>query len=258
MAGPGVGPLIKFNHFRVHIRYDEIAFSADFLYSGKIPFFNASVETADPFLGVYGKLRAAAKKHLIAAHADPVIHDFHIRPGNQFSVSTVNLHPVGVRRIPVPENESGKSITGKRADNLILEIYRSVFHRFSAAAEKGDTVIPEDCGYRITNISDVRDHYAGIIGVLKTMPCDLLIVPSYAGEGDLYESLAAGALSNGCTIIHGKSGMEFEVGGADVEIIGPTRLDYPSENDRSLCFRVGYGENHYLICGDAEQEAERN
>ena len=101
-----------------------------------------------------------------------------------------------------------------------------------------------------------EDHYAGIIGVLKTMPCDLLIVPSYAGEGDLYESLAAGALSNGCTIIHGKSGMEFEVGGADVEIIGPTRLDYPSENDKSLCFRVGYGENHYLICGDAEQEAE--
>ena len=162
MAGPGVGPLIKFNHFRVHIRYDEIAFSSDFLYSGKIPLLNASIEAADPFLGVYGKLRAAAKKHLIAAHADPVIHDFHIRPGNQFSVSTVNLHPVGVRRIPVPENESGKSITGKRADNLILEFYRSVFHRFSVAAKEGDTVIPEDCGYRITYISDVRDHYAGI------------------------------------------------------------------------------------------------
>ena len=101
-----------------------------------------------------------------------------------------------------------------------------------------------------------EDHYAGIIGVLKTIPCDLLVAPPYAGEGELYESLAAGALSNGCTIIHGKSGMIFEVGDADVEIIGPTRLDYPSENDRSLCFRVGYGEKHFLICGDAEQEAE--
>ena len=101
-----------------------------------------------------------------------------------------------------------------------------------------------------------EDHYAGLIGVLKTMPCDFLIAPSYAGKGDLYESLAASALSNGCTIIHGKSGMEFEVGGADVEIIGPTRLDYPSDNNRSLCFRIGYGENHFLICGDAEQDAE--
>ena len=26
------GPLIKFDHFRVHIGYDEIAFSAEFLY----------------------------------------------------------------------------------------------------------------------------------------------------------------------------------------------------------------------------------
>lgn len=101
-----------------------------------------------------------------------------------------------------------------------------------------------------------EDHYAGIIGILNTIPCDLLIAPPYAGEGDLYESLAAGALSNGCTITHGKSGMEFEVGDAEVEIIGPTRLDYLSDNNLSLCFRVGFGENHFLICGDAEKEAE--
>ena len=31
-----------------------------------------------------------------------------------------------------------------------------------------------------------EDHYAGIIGVLKTIPCDLLVAPPYAGEGELY------------------------------------------------------------------------
>ena len=103
-----------------------------------------------------------------------------------------------------------------------------------------------------------EDHYAGIIGILNTIPCDIFIAPSYAGEGDLHESLAAAALSNGCTIVHGKSGMAFEVGDADVEIVGPNRFDYPSDNDRSLCFRAGYGETHFLICGDAEQDAERD
>ena len=103
-----------------------------------------------------------------------------------------------------------------------------------------------------------EDHMAGMIGVLKVFPCDILLVPTYEGSGELYQSLATAALSNGCVIMHGETGMEFPVGNADSEIIGPVRTDYSSDNDMSLCFKICFGDRKCLICGDAEQTSERD
>ena len=100
------------------------------------------------------------------------------------------------------------------------------------------------------------DHIAGVIGVLNVFPCDLLLLPDYKGSGDLYQSLAVAAISNGCMIMHGYLGMEIPIGDAVGEIIGPVRDDYPAENDMSLCFSIGYGDKHFLVCGDAEQSSE--
>ena len=100
------------------------------------------------------------------------------------------------------------------------------------------------------------DHIAGVIGVLNVFPCDLLLLPDYEGSGDLYQSLAVAAISNGCMIMHGYLGMEIPIGDAVGEIIGPVREDYPAENDMSLCFIIGYGDKHFLVCGDAEQSSE--
>ena len=103
-----------------------------------------------------------------------------------------------------------------------------------------------------------EDHMAGMIGVLKVFPCDILLVPSCEGSGELYQSLTTAALSNGCVIMHGEAGMEFPVGDIDSEIIGPVRTDYSSDNDMSLCFKMSFGGRKCLICGDAEQTSERD
>ena len=100
-----------------------------------------------------------------------------------------------------------------------------------------------------------EDHMAGLIGVLSVFQADLLLAPGYAGGEELYQSFAAAALSNGCTIMHPKAGWQFQVGNADVEVIGPVR-EYSSENDSSLSVRITYGSTAYIICGDAEQQSE--
>ena len=101
-----------------------------------------------------------------------------------------------------------------------------------------------------------EDHMSGIIGMLSTFSCDRLLLPSYAGTGELYQSLAVAALSNGCTILHPQLGDEFTLGEADVKVIGPRRTDYSSDNDMSLCFKICFGDIAFMICGDAQQESE--
>ena len=103
-----------------------------------------------------------------------------------------------------------------------------------------------------------EDHMAGVIGVLSVFPVGQLWLPSYAGEGELYQSFAEKAISNGCAITHGKAGQSFSVGGASIEIVGPIYEGYEAENDRSLVFRVLYGEESILISGDAEKQSEQD
>lgn len=104
-----------------------------------------------------------------------------------------------------------------------------------------------------------EDHMSGLIGALSVFseyPDGQILLPAYAGEGELYQSFAAAAVSNGAVILHPLAGESFFLGGAIVEVVGPIRTDYEGENDRSLVFRITYGDISCLISGDAEQESE--
>ena len=101
-----------------------------------------------------------------------------------------------------------------------------------------------------------EDHMSGIIGALSVFPSDMFLAPPYAGSGELYQSLAVAALSNGCIVLHPDPGFEFTMGSAFVRVIGPQRTDYTSDNDFSLCIKIQYGDTRFLICGDAQHESE--
>ena len=101
-----------------------------------------------------------------------------------------------------------------------------------------------------------EDHMSGIIGILSAFSCGRLLLPSYAEAGELYQSLAVAALSNGCAILHPQPGDEFMLGEAGVKVIGPRRTDYSSDNDMSLCFKICFGGVAFMVCGDAQQESE--
>ena len=101
-----------------------------------------------------------------------------------------------------------------------------------------------------------EDHMSGVIGALNVFPCDTLLLPAYQGEGDLFRSLSVAALSSGCEISRPSAGYSFELGDALIETVGPVRENYSLENDRSLGFRIKYGNCSFLICGDSEAESE--
>ena len=101
-----------------------------------------------------------------------------------------------------------------------------------------------------------EDHIAGLIGALSVFPVDYCLLPSYRGEGKLYQSFCVAAVSNGCTIEHPGLKSTYSIGNAQIEVAGPVSSDYAAENDRSLAVRVSFGDTSYLICGDAEHQAE--
>ena len=101
-----------------------------------------------------------------------------------------------------------------------------------------------------------EDHMSGVIGALSVFPADEILLPSYAGEGELFQSLSTAAVQNGAVIWHPLAGEVFSLGGATVEVVGPVRTDYEWENDRSLAFRIMYSEVSCLVCGDAEGTSE--
>ena len=103
-----------------------------------------------------------------------------------------------------------------------------------------------------------EDHLSGVIGVLHTFPVEALALPTYAGAGDLYKAMAVAAVSNGATIVHAQAGWSFHLGNALVEVAGPVRNDYETENDRSLVFRITYGDRTFMISGDAELQSEQD
>ena len=101
-----------------------------------------------------------------------------------------------------------------------------------------------------------EDHMSGTVGALTVFPCQTLLLPSYAGESELYASFAKAAVSNGCSILHAKAGQTFQMGDAAIEVVGPLNGSYENENNRSLAFRISYGDVSCLICGDAEEQSE--
>ena len=103
-----------------------------------------------------------------------------------------------------------------------------------------------------------EDHISGVIGVLHTFPVEALALPDYPGAGELYDSMSAAAVSNGATIEHAQAGWTCSIGEAFAEVVGPVREDYEIENDRSLVFRITYGDKAFLISGDAEVQSEQD
>ncbi len=101
-----------------------------------------------------------------------------------------------------------------------------------------------------------EDHMSGTIGVLKVFQIEQLLLPSYEGEGDLYQSFTSAAVESGADILYPLAGDTFKLGDADIQVVGPIRTDYESDNDMSRALRISYGDLSCLICGDAEWQSE--
>lgn len=100
------------------------------------------------------------------------------------------------------------------------------------------------------------DHLNGIVGVLNAFPCDQVLAPEYVTDTKVYQSFCDVITKREIPLAYPAMGEEYQLGDAEFTIVCPDAYDYSQDNDNSIGIRLVYGENSFLICGDAGEEVE--
>lgn len=102
------------------------------------------------------------------------------------------------------------------------------------------------------------DHLNGIVGALHVFGCGAVLAPDYTADTDIYASYLSAVQENGTAVIHPEKGEVYTLGGASIEIAGPSSCSSASENNRCISVLIDYCGFRSLICGDLEAEGEED
>lgn len=100
------------------------------------------------------------------------------------------------------------------------------------------------------------DHIGGLDDVLREFPAEKVILPPVEHTTKTFEDVLDVIQDKGMKITMPKAGDTYTLGNASFTILAPAG-DYGDDlNNWSVGVRISYKNNHLVMCGDAEQEAE--
>ncbi len=104
------------------------------------------------------------------------------------------------------------------------------------------------------------DHIGGIPEVLEEYEADNIIMPrltkAQTPTNSTYTAFLKALQNTDAKIISAKPGSKYQLGEAEFEILGPVTDDCEDINSMSAVARITYGENSFLVTGDAEKDEE--
>ncbi len=104
------------------------------------------------------------------------------------------------------------------------------------------------------------DHIGGIPEVLEEYEADNIIMPRLTKEqtptNSTYKAFLTALQNSDAKIISAKPGSKYRLGDAEFEILGPVTNDCEDINSMSAVTKITYGENTFLVTGDAEKDEE--
>ncbi|MBF0160740.1 MAG: DNA internalization-related competence protein ComEC/Rec2 [Magnetococcales bacterium] len=105
------------------------------------------------------------------------------------------------------------------------------------------------------------DHMAGVEQLLRNFQVETLwlgVFPEAEADNSTYASLIARAERQGVAIRRIAQGFSVEEGDARITVLPPLPAERAkSDNDRSLVVEIAFGEQRYLIPGDATARTEK-
>jgi competence protein ComEC len=100
-----------------------------------------------------------------------------------------------------------------------------------------------------------EDHVGGLAGALNYATVDTAFCPVAEFDSDAFNNFVKYLSEQGVGITTPKPGYEFELGSANIEILGPIKAS-KEPNNTSIVLRVVYGDTGFLFTGDAERAEE--
>lgn len=102
------------------------------------------------------------------------------------------------------------------------------------------------------------DHIGGLDKVIDTFPVDRVFLPPVEHTTRTFEDVLDSIASKGLKITKPVPGDSYDLGSASFTILSPVK-DYGSDlNNWSVGIRLTYGDNSFVMCGDAESQAEED
>lgn len=114
----------------------------------------------------------------------------------------------------------------------------------------------EELDYVVSSHYDA-DHLNGVVGVLNVFPCDMVLAADYTTDTRVYQSFCNVIEEKDISMVYPAMGDTYTLGDAEFTIVCPDAYDYTDVNDNSVGIRLVYGENSFLLCGDAGDAVER-
>lgn len=104
------------------------------------------------------------------------------------------------------------------------------------------------------------DHIGGIPEVLEEFEADNIIMPrltkAQTPTNSTYKAFLSALQNSDAKIISAKPGLKYQLGEAEFEILGPVTDDCEDINSMSAVTKITYGNNSFLVTGDAEKDEE--
>lgn len=108
----------------------------------------------------------------------------------------------------------------------------------------------EELEYVIASHYDA-DHLNGVVGALHVFPCKLVLGPDDTADSRVYDSFLDVIAEEDVELVYPAVGDTYTLGDATFTVVCPNTYDASDGNDNSIGIRLVYGENSFLICGDA-------
>lgn len=102
------------------------------------------------------------------------------------------------------------------------------------------------------------DHIGGLEGVIREFDVKNVLLPEKEHTTRIYEKLLDAIADKNLMVTIPKVGESCSLGEASFQIISPSRDYGDNLNNWSIGIRLVYGETSFVLCGDAEKEAEQD
>ena len=101
-----------------------------------------------------------------------------------------------------------------------------------------------------------EDHIGSVDNVIRTFNIGKVLMPDLSTRYKTYTDVIQAIDAKNLTVIHPNFGQVYQLGDASFKILSQPASEYFSVNAASLILRISFGQNAFLLTGDAEVTEE--